>query len=175
VVAQRPRDRDAVVAVLHEVDLADAVEVDGRHRLAAAHRRRDALPAGAHLRGGGPEVAVEAALAVDGAHDRVQRHDLAPRVALLQAAQRVDDLLEREDVVDLAGLAPQPAAQPRQRQPPARAQEVVLGVGAGQSGAARRHTRKVLRVGRRTPPCRTPCAAADKRCAELAPRRRKSR
>ncbi len=46
--AQRAGDRHAVVAVLDEVQLADPVDVDRRHRLAAALGRGDPLPARAH-------------------------------------------------------------------------------------------------------------------------------
>jgi hypothetical protein len=155
VVAERPRDRHAVVAVLDEVDLADLVEVDRRHRLAAAHRGRDALPARPHLRGRGAEVAVKALHPVDGPDDGVQRHDALAHEALLHAAQRADDLLERQDVVDVARLAPQPSPQPRQGEPAACSQEVVLGVGSRQTGGARWHTRKVPRVGTRVPSWRS--------------------
>jgi len=58
-VAQRARHRHAVVAVLHEVQVADAVDVDRRHRLPAPARGGDPLPAPAQLRGRRPEVAVE--------------------------------------------------------------------------------------------------------------------
>ena len=60
-VAQRARDRDAVVAVLDEVQVADAVDVDRRHRLAAAAGGGDPLPAAADLVRRGPERAVELA------------------------------------------------------------------------------------------------------------------
>ena len=130
VAAQRASDRDAVVAVLDEVDVADAVEVDGRHRLAAAHRGGDPLPARADLRRRGAEVAVKALHPVDGPDDCVERDDRQADVALLHAPERGDDLVERQDVVDVARLAAQPAPQPRQRQPPTGTQEVVLCVGA---------------------------------------------
>jgi hypothetical protein len=43
-VAVRAGYRNAVVAVLDEVHLSDAVDVDGRHCLAAVARRGDRLP-----------------------------------------------------------------------------------------------------------------------------------
>ena len=61
-VAVGARDGDAVVAVLDEVQVAHAVDVDRRHRLAAAARGGDPLPARADV-GGGAEVAVELAAA----------------------------------------------------------------------------------------------------------------
>jgi hypothetical protein len=69
-VAERARDRHAVVAVTHEVDLADLDQVHRRQRLASPHRGGDLLPAAADPGGGGAEVAVEVAPAVDRADDR---------------------------------------------------------------------------------------------------------
>src|SRR6185312_14044876 len=72
-IAQRSRDRDAVMAVLDEVEVADADDVDRGHVLPTAPRGRDALPAALGLPRRGPEAAVElAAATVDRAHDRVQ-------------------------------------------------------------------------------------------------------
>src|SRR4051794_32669961 len=48
------------------------------------------------------ELAVEARLAVDGADDRVQRDDLQAEVALADAPECRDDLVEGEDDVDVA-------------------------------------------------------------------------
>jgi hypothetical protein len=81
------------------------------------------------------ELAVELPRAVHRADDRVQRDDLRAEPALAGAPERVDHLLEREDDVDIAGLAPQPAHDARHRPAPARAQEVVLDVGADEAGA----------------------------------------
>ncbi len=110
---ERPRDRHAVVAVAHEVRAADPVDVDRRQRLAAAHRGRDPLPARAHARGGRPERAIEAGLAVDRPDDRVDGDDLDREVALADAPERRDDLVEGQDQVEVARLARRPAAQPR--------------------------------------------------------------
>ena len=43
-VAVSASDRNTVVAVLDEVQLSDAIDVDRRHRLAALARRGDRLP-----------------------------------------------------------------------------------------------------------------------------------
>ena len=110
-VAERARHRDAVVAVLHEVQLADPVDVDRRHGLAAALRGGDPLPARAHLAGGGAEAAVELAAAVHGAHDRVERDHLLAEAALAAAAERGHHLLEREDHVHVARLAAERAVR----------------------------------------------------------------
>ena len=98
--------RDAVVAVAHEVDLADLEERDRRHRLAAAHGVGDPLPARPHARGGGTELAIEALGAVDGAEDRVQRHGAQPDVGLLEVAERGHHLVVGQDDVDVAGSRP---------------------------------------------------------------------
>jgi hypothetical protein len=97
--------RYPVVPVLHEVELADSVDVDRRHRLALALREVDALPALTHAWRGWAEVAVEFARAVDGPDDRVERDHLQAKGSLAHPAQRLHDLLEREDVVHVVGSA----------------------------------------------------------------------
>jgi len=57
----RASDRDAMVAVLDEVHVADPVDGDRRHRLAPALRLGDSLPAVAHPPRGRSEAAVELA------------------------------------------------------------------------------------------------------------------
>jgi hypothetical protein len=69
--AGRDRDRDPVMAVDHEVQLADAVHVDRRNRLAAPLGKREPLPPLPHPPAGGAEPAVEITAGVDGADDRV--------------------------------------------------------------------------------------------------------
>jgi len=157
---ERPRDRDAVMTVADEVHLADAVDADRRHRLPAAHRVGDALPARADVDRRRAELAVEARRAVHRSVDRVQRDRLQPDVALLDAPERGDDLLEGQDRVDVAGAASQPPAERRHDLPATRALEVVLrvlGRKAGvEPGHSRRHTRRrgrlpVTPAGRRPP------------------------
>ena len=149
---ERARDRHAVVPVLHEVQLADPVDVDRRHRLALALGQVDALPALADPRRGGAEVAVELARAVDGPDDRVELDQLLAEPPLADAAERADDLLEREDVVHVVGPA-QARGQAREGAPAARAAEVVLSVGARKPGVPG-HGPRVLREGAaRSAPC----------------------
>src|SRR5690606_35556836 len=137
VLALRAGDRHAVVAVAHEMRVADAVDLDGRHRLAPPAGERDPLPPRAHAAGGGTEAPVEVARAVDGADDAVERDRLHAAVALADPAERLDDLVEREDGADVLGLAAQHAADARQHGAAAGAQEVVLRVGLRESGVAR--------------------------------------
>ena len=137
------RDRDPVVAVDDEVQRADAVDVDRRHVGAAAHRRRDPLPAPADPVRGGAEAAVEvAARAVDGADDRVEVDRLQAEAPLAPAAERLDHLVEGQDEVDVVGLAPQPRREARELVPAPGAAEVGLRVLVGE---ARVHASRVRR------------------------------
>src|SRR5215210_8372037 len=88
-------------------------------------------------RAGGAERAVELLRAVDGADDRVERDALEAAVVLRDPAQRLDDLLEREDVADVAGLEAQAAPEVGQHPGPPRAGEVVLRVLGGEAGTHR--------------------------------------
>jgi hypothetical protein len=126
-----------MVAVLDEVQLTDAVDVDGRHGLALALRGVDSLPAWAHSARGGTEAAVELAVAVDGSDDRVQRDRLQAQVSLAPAAQSAHHFLEGQDDGQVA-LAAQAGRDLRQRAPAPRAPEVELGVGLRQTGVTRR-------------------------------------
>ena len=133
---ERLGDGHAVVAVAHEVQVADAVDRDRRERLAAALGRRDPLPATTYARGGRPEAAVEVVRAVDRADDRVELDRLEPELDLADHAERVDDLVEREDQPDVVGLAAQPPSELGEQLRAPRAREVVLRVRAGEAGAA---------------------------------------
>ena len=126
--------RHAVVAVADEEQVADLVQRDRRQRLPAPLGGGDPLPARAQPRRGRPEAAVEVGGAVDGADDRVQRHDLEPAVLAPDHAEGVDDLLEREDQPDVVGLAPQPPADVGEQACAAGAREVALSVGCGEPG-----------------------------------------
>jgi hypothetical protein len=145
---ERLRDRHPVVPVAHEVQVADPVDGDRRERLAAPLRRRDPLPPPAHARRRGAEAAVEVARPVDGADDRVERDRLQPQLDLADQAERVDDLVEREDQADVVGLPAQPPAQLREELRSAGAREVVLRVRGRETGAAV-HARKATRLRRR--------------------------
>ena len=133
-----------MVAVLDEVQVADPVDVDRRHRLALPLSQVDPLPALAHPRRGGPEGAVELARAVDGADDRVERDQLLAEPAFADAPERLHHLLEREDVVHVVRAA-EARGQPRERAPAARPAEVELGVRAGEACVPGRHSTSVTR------------------------------
>ena len=124
VAAERLGDRHAVVAVAHEVEVADLVERDRRQRLAAPLGGRDPLPPAAQPCRGGAQAAVEVDAAVDGADDRVERHDLQPEIVLAGPPERLHDLLERQHEAHVVGLPPQPAADLCQQAGPAGAGEV---------------------------------------------------
>ena len=113
-VAERVGDGDAVVPVLDEVQLADPVDVDRRHGLAAALGQVDPLPALADAWRGRAEGAVELARAVHRAHDRVERDQLLSEAALADAPERLGDLLEGQDVVHVVG-APEARGQAGER------------------------------------------------------------
>ena len=136
-------DRDAVVAVDHEVELADAVDLDRRHVGPAAHRGRNPLPAPADAVRRGAEAAVEvASRAVDSADDRVEVDRLQPEPPLAATAERLDHLVEGQDQVDIVGLAPQPGGQAGELMPAAGTAEVRLCVLVGE---ARVHESRVRR------------------------------
>ena len=125
-----------MVAVADEVQVADPVDRDRGERLPAALGGGDPLPAAAHARRGRAEAAVEVARAIDGADDRVERDRLEPELDLADHAERLDDLVERQDQRDVVGLAAQPPAELGEQLRAPRAREVVLRVGAGEAGAA---------------------------------------
>ncbi len=124
------------MAVLHEVQAADAVHVDGRDRLAAPLGQGQPLPPLPDARGGGPEPAVEIPGRVDGADDRIQPDGLQAKLALAAHPQGGDDLVQRHDEVDVIGFAAQPVGEPGQRLPAPGALEVVLDVGLGEAGVS---------------------------------------
>ena len=153
-------DRDPVVAVDDEVQGADPVDVDRRHVGAAAHRGRDPLPAPADPVRGRAEAAVElAARAVDRADDRVELDRLEPEPALAAAPERLDDLVEGKDQVDVVGLAAKPRREAGELVAAPCAAEVGLRVLGGKAGVHRRRVRcddptrgvarKHVRMGRR--------------------------
>src|SRR5436309_7959154 len=101
-----------MVAVADEVRLADPVGLDRGQWLAAAHRGRNPLPARAHARRRGAERAIEAGGAVDGADDRGDGDHPDADVALADAPERRDDLVEWQDQVEVAGPARCARSQP---------------------------------------------------------------
>ena len=133
--AESAGDRDTVVPVAHEVDVAHLQQVDRRHRLTSAHRGVDLLPACANPARGGAKAAIEIALAIDRADDRVERDDLQAEVRLARPAKGLDDLLEGEDQPDVVGLAPQPPGDLAEQPGATCPREVGLRVGTGEAAA----------------------------------------
>ena len=148
--AQRARDRDAVVAVAHEVHVADAGRaeiggIDSPRRIACAilSQRQRTRPVV------GPEAAVEVAAC----GRRCRRSSRAgstcrPERALARAAEGRDDLLEGQDDVEVAVLAAQAAGYAGERPLAPGAQEVALGVG-GREARVARHPPGIARAARR--------------------------
>ena len=132
-VAERERDRDAVVPVADEMQVADAVDGDRRHPAAAALCEVDPLPALSEPVRRGPKPAVEVGRAVDAADDRAKLDDLEPDPALAGPPHRRHDLVERQDQVDVVGPAAQSAGECRQHLPPPGPLEVGLGVEIGET------------------------------------------
>lgn len=134
---ERSCHRDAMVPVAHEVHLADAVRVYGRHGLATAVGGGNPLPTRAHPARDGPEGAVELPSAVHRPDDRVQLDRLEAEAALTEAAQGLDHLLEGQNHEDVARLAPQAAREPCEGALPAGPAEVELRIGARKPRVAR--------------------------------------
>ena len=101
---RRPSDTDAVVAVSHEVDLAQAVHLDGRRSLQALHGLLDGGPAVAHGNVFGQEVAGEVLIAPHRAHDLDERDHLGPRPwdLMISLQDRRENLKRQEG----GGLSP---------------------------------------------------------------------
>jgi hypothetical protein len=143
-VSQRPGDRHPVMAVLDEVQLPDAVDVNGRHRLALALRGVDALPAGSHPTRGRVEAAIELAPPVDGSDDRVELGGLLTQVALAAPAERLNHLVEGQNGREVA-VAAHARCDLSQRALAPGAPEVELGVGLWEARVTRGHDLKVAR------------------------------
>ena len=85
-------------------------------------------------------MTIEVTFAIHSADDRRDLDDPETQVAFAHEPERLDDLVVREDDLDVVGLEPQPDGEPGDDRPAPGAQEVVLGVQARQpSGAGRRH------------------------------------
>jgi hypothetical protein len=129
-VPERQGDRHAVVTIADEMQVADTVDGDRRHPPAAALRHVDPLPALAKPVRRGPEAAVEVGGAIDAPDDAAKLDRLQPDPSLTRPAEGGDDLVERQDQIDVVGLAAQPPREPRQHLAPPRALKVALGVDA---------------------------------------------
>ena len=135
---ERAGDRDAVVAVAHEVQLADPEDRDGRERLAAPLRLGDPLPAGAQPRaawGGrrGRSPCVRSTVPTIESSAIV----CSPRSCSATRPSASIDLLEREDVADVVGLEAQPPREVGQHPRAPRPGEVALCVLGWEAGAHR--------------------------------------
>src|SRR4051794_21814429 len=111
-----------------------------------------APPAGRPRVGAGAlvfQAAVRAA--VDRPEDRVELDRLQADVALLDAAERVDDLAERQDDVDVARVAAEPPRELRHHLAAPGALEVVLGVCPREAGIAPHRIEGTRRIGARPP------------------------
>jgi hypothetical protein len=85
------------MAVLDEMQLADAVDVDRGHRLAPPACRSDPLPPALQpVRARAKQPVELAVAAVDGADDRFEADHLQPQVALSDPAQRRHDHIEEQ-------------------------------------------------------------------------------
>ena len=99
--------------VLDEVQVGDPV----RRRSAASPRRggwprRCAPSARAGAAYVGRKLRSNSRVAVDGPDDRVELDHLQPELALAATSERLDDLVEGEDDVDVVGLAAQAGREP---------------------------------------------------------------
>jgi hypothetical protein len=129
----RERDRHTMMTVEHEMHRTDAVHLYRRHRLAPPLRRSKALPPLPDPSRRRSEEPVEVSSAIDTADDGIDTNDLHTQLAFTDFAERSDHLVERQDRVDVVGLATQPADETRHIGTPTLTGEVVLGVGCGES------------------------------------------
>src|ERR1022692_3661489 len=77
---------------------------------------------------------VEIAAGIDRADDGITTDRLQPELPLALPAESRDDLVERQDQIDVVRLPAQPVRQPGQDLAAAGAQEVVLRIGAPKAG-----------------------------------------
>ena len=93
------RDRHAMVAVLHEVRLADLVQIDRRQLQVVEVRAVDALPPVARLHLSRQERAVKVAIPTHASDDLVDRHLAQAAVALGLGMNAAADFVEGEESV----------------------------------------------------------------------------
>ena len=125
-----------MVAVPHEVHVADAVQRDRRDGVASALGRSQAKPAFPYPTGRRAELTVEVSWAVNGSDDALDRDELKPDVALTNRAESVHHLVEGQDEADIIGFTPEALRQAHHDLASAGPLEVVLGVGVRESGAS---------------------------------------
>jgi GNAT superfamily N-acetyltransferase len=127
-------DGDPVMAVDHEMPVADAVDLDRRDRFTAALGQRQPLPAEPHPVGGGPEAPVEVAAPLGRADDGVQPDRLTPQPPLATPARRADNLIQRHEPVTVAAPNAQPVRQRGQELSAPGPKKVILDVHLQESG-----------------------------------------
>ena len=167
------------MTVLHEMHLADPVDVDRRHRNAAATGGRDPLPASAYSGRGRPEVPIElAALASHCPDDRVEPDRLDAEVTFAAPSERLHDLLERQHRGHVVRLEPQPSSDLRQSAATALPREIRLCVLLWQSSVHHGLTTVVRRaaggpiIGSDKTPTGIPCPGYAAHVTQVgAPRR----
>src|SRR4029077_15118515 len=93
------------------------------------HLLGDPLPARADPRARGAELAIEASGPVDRAEETGERDDAPAEVDLARAPERGDNLVKRQDRVDVSGRPRHARPQPGQRLTAAGTQGVVGRVG----------------------------------------------
>jgi hypothetical protein len=141
-VAVSAGDRNAVVAVLNEVQLSDAIGVDGGHRLAAPACRGDPLPSALESASARPKYSVElAAPAIDGADDRVDGDRLEPEVAFGNPSQGGHYISERQQRQRVFTFCRQARSDVREGSATTLARKCCGGVGLWKSGE---HVRNVF-------------------------------
>src|SRR5918994_4188449 len=124
------------MSVLHEVQVADAVDVDRRHRRSTPARHGNALPPSANTTGCWPEPPIELVAApIDRPDDRVERDLSHTEIALTDAPQRRDHRLEREHDRYVVTFAPQAGRELVQSLAATLASEDRSGVRFGEPGA----------------------------------------
>jgi len=121
----RSGDGDPVMAVSHEVQAADAIDLDRRDCLAAPLGEGQPLPPVPHPGGGRPEAPVEVAPGADCADDGIQPNNLQAQLPLAAPAQRADDLIQWHEPVVVAAAA-QAMHQRGQELAPPGPQKIIL-------------------------------------------------
>lgn len=141
-VAVSAGDRNAVVAVLNEVQLSDAIGVDGGHRLAAPACRGDPLPSALESASARSKYSVElAAPAIDGTDDRVDGDRLEPEVAFGNPSQGGHYISERQQRQCVFTFRRQARSDVREGSATMFARKCCGGIGLWKSGE---HVRNVL-------------------------------
>ncbi len=100
--AEGARDRNAMMAVEHEVRVADLVQLDDRKAGHPHGERADVFPSLAKRVFAREEEAIEIAVAPEGADDAVERDFTDTAIDRVPQSQRLADRLERKKIARLA-------------------------------------------------------------------------